>query len=201
MPCDTLILDAAYGHQDYRHPDRRTVETSVRRWARESLDAGDIPVFLVGNPGKAQDLIQTLGKEDLPLRVHRQIHAYNKAYQSLGIDLPNTKQFRGAPSKGEVLVWPSHLKKSTSIRNLKRVKFAALTGRGDKTGVARRMRVAKVFTWSLRSDYEGLLNYVGACKPQSIITFGRHADTLATDLVARGNDAVSLHTESQLNLI
>ena len=173
----------------------------MRTWAAQCLEAGDIPTFLVGNPGKAQDLIQALSKADLPIRVHRQIHAYNKAYQSLGVDLPKTKQFRGAPSKDEVLIWPAHLKKSPSIRNLKRVRFAALTGRGDKAGVARRMRVAKVFTWSLRSDYPGLMKYVESCRATRIITFGRHSDELATDLSSRGHDATALPTESQLNLI
>ena len=201
MNCDTLILDATYGHPDDRHPPQANVEASILDWTQQTLANGDMPVILVANPGKAQDLVQALGQAETPIRVHRQIHAYNRGYQALGIDLPDTRQFRGAPSKGEVLIWPSHLKKSTSIRNLKRVKFAALTGRDDIAGVTRRMRVANVFPWSVRSDYDGLLKYVKKCKPGRIITVGRHAERLASELSQKGYTAEALPLQPQLRLI
>lgn len=199
--CDTLIVDATYGHERYRFPARAEVEAEVLEWTRSALAAGLTPILLVKNPGKAQDLIHLLGSADLPLRVHRGIYAFNKAYRAIGIDLPNTKQFRGRPGHGEVLIWPSHLRRSKAIRNLRKTRLATLTGLGGERGAARRLRVSHAFTWSGRSDFDGIMEYVRRAQPRSVVTTGRFATELAHTLSESGVPAEPIRESAQLDLI
>lgn len=199
--CDTLVMDCTYGHERYRFPPRDQVWRELLDWTADALKANATPIFLVGNPGKAQDLITLLGQAGFPMRVHRGIYAFNKAYRSIGIDLPAGKQFRGHPAHGEVMIWPAHLRKSKAIRNLRRARFAAMTGKGSERGIARRLRVSTVFTWSLRADYDDLLTYVAKAKPKRIVTLGRHADEFARVLMDQGKQAKALSEQPQLDLL
>lgn len=201
-PCDTLVIDASYGDEKFQFPARETVYGEVIDWTAKCLAGGATPIFLADNPGKAQDLIHLLGSHGHSLRVHRGIYSYNKAYLSVGIDMPSCKQFRGSPARGDVVVWPSHLRKSGAIRKVRKARLAALTGAGGQKGVARRLRVSTVFTWSNRADYADLLAYVGKAKPRRVVTLGEHASELATTLDARsGLSAQPLLTKPQLNLL
>lgn len=199
--CDTLLLDATYGHERYVFPKREEVEAEVLDWAESTLAAGFTPVFLVASPGKAQDVANLLGTRELPLRVHRMIYAYNRAYRGVGLDIPPCKQFRGHPARGEVLIWPSHLRKSPAIRNLRKAKFAAMSGRGVEPRIERRLKVGRVFVWSGRAGYDDLLAYAKESKPGHIITTGTHAATLAQALADRKFSAEALSENNQLELI
>lgn len=199
--CDTLVLDANYGLSRFQFPEREGVYAAVLSWARETLDNGRTPVFLVANPGKAQDLVDLLGRENLPLRVHRSIYAMNKAYRSLGIQLAACKQFRGDPGRGEIVLWPAHLRRSHAIRNLKRARFAGMTGTGDQRGVKQRLKINEAFAWSARADHNELLRYAVESKASKIVTNGRHAADLAATLRAMGLDAEPLAVSPQLDLL
>ena len=41
-------------------------------------------------------------------------------YRGIGVDLPECRQFRGHPARDEIVLWPSHVRKSAAIRNLDR---------------------------------------------------------------------------------
>ena len=76
-----------------------------------------------------------------------------------------------------------------------------MTGAGVMPGIARRLRVSKVFTWSLRSDYEGLLTYIRKVKPSSVVTYGNHASDLSERLQAKGMSARPLIQTDQMTLL
>jgi putative mRNA 3-end processing factor len=198
--CDTLILDATYGHERYRFPKREDVYETVLNWVSHALANGDTPVFLVANPGKAQDLVHLLGHSGCHLRVHRSIYEFNKAYLGIGVDLPNCKQFRGTPRHNEIVLWPSHLRRSPAIRNIRRVQFAAMTGMGEQPGIAKRLKVSTVFTWSAQSDYDDLFYYLKRVKPKRVLTVGRHAIDFADVLRTQGFTADCLLPTPQMPL-
>ncbi len=199
--CDTLVLDAGYGHESFRFPPRKTVYSQVIDWVDNCLGGGATPIILAANPGKAQDVIHLLGTKGYSLRVHRGIYAYNKAYQNIGIDMPRCRQFRGSPARGDVVIWPSHLRKSAAIRKVRKAHFAAMTGAGAQEGVARRLRVSTVFTWSNRADFDDLQTYVARAKPKRVITHGQYATELASILNRPGLSATPLITRPQLPLL
>ncbi len=199
--CDTLVLDCMYGHERYRFPPRQDVYSEIVDWTAKELSTGHTPVFLAASPGKAQDLIHLLGAHDLKMRVHRGIYAFNKAYRGIGIDLPNCKQFRGHPAHGEVVIWPSHLRKSKAIRNLRKARFAGLSGRAADRGSARKLRASVVFPWSARADYDDLIAYAKKAKPRRVITYGELKAEFAHTLREHGFDAEPLNDKPQLDLI
>jgi len=199
--CDTLVLDCMYGHERYAFPQRKDVYAEIVDWTGKALKSGHTPVFLAANPGKAQDLIHLLGAHRFKMRVHRGIYGFNKAYRGTGIDLPNCKQFRGHPAHGEVMIWPSHLRKSKAIRNLRKARFAAISGHAGERGAARKMRVSVVFPWSARANFAGLNKYVDMAKPSRVITCGACSVDFARTLGERGISATPLVEKPQLDLI
>ena len=200
--CDTLILDATYGHPRFAFPARESVYPEVVEFAADALASGATPVFLSACPGKAQDLIHLLGSEGFKIRVHRAIYAYNLGYLDVGVDLPLCRQFRGSPRHDEVVIWPAHLRGSKAIRNLKRARFAAMTGLGGEPGILRRLKVDQVMTWSARADYADTLAYVERARPKQVVTYGRYARELAAELDARRNlTATAIRQVEQLGLL
>ena len=198
---DTLILDATYGAPRYRFPDRSVVGIALVAWLRQVLESGGIPVLLVGCPGKAQDLGLLLAESGLPLRVHRLIRTWNRAYGDAGVPIPESPQFRGHPARGEVLLWPAHLRRSTAIRNLRGAQFAACTGAALDVGVEKRLKVNIAFPWSARADHDGLVRYADASRAREIVVVGREADALAVSLQKVGRTITVLQESRQLPLL
>ncbi len=198
---DTLILDATYGAPRYRFPDRDSVGAALIAWLQGVLESGGIPVLLVGCPGKAQDLALLLTGAGLSLRVHRLIRSWNRAYGDAGISIPEAPQFRGHPARGEVLLWPAHLRRSTAIRNLRGAQFAACTGAALDVGAEKRLKVNVVFPWSARADHDGLIRYADATRAREIVVVGREADTLAQSLQRPGRTVSVLRESRQIPLL
>ncbi len=183
---DTLVLDANYGHPSFRLPPRSEVYGRLVDWVRLTLRDDHVPIILAGTPGKAQDVIHLLGAEtDTPIVVHRSIYEMNKVYRSIGVNLPRCRTFDGHPHFGRVLVWPAHLRGSPAIRNLKRARFLATSGIGINASATRRLRASVVLPWSARADFPDLIAYVDEARPKRIVTVGRHATDLATELQSR----------------
>ncbi|MFT7624308.1 MAG: putative mRNA 3-end processing factor [Myxococcota bacterium] len=199
--CDTLILDATLGHERHVIPARKPVDEQICAWARDVLERSLTPVILVDSPGPAHELLQMLGAHDFSLRVHRSIYAWNKGYRALGIDLPACTQFRGHPPRKDVLVWPTHLRRSPGIRKLRKARFAAVSGTAADKGDARRLRVGVVFPWTPRAGFDDLKKYVKKAAPRQVITIGTHAVEFAETLRAAGTTAEALLPSPQLDLL
>ena len=198
---DVLILDANYGAPRYRFSPPASVEEEVLAWVEATLSDGQTPVLLAACPGKAQDLMALCAGAGHPIRAHRTIHAWAKAYRSIGIDLPGCTQFRGHPAAGEILFWPSHLRRSTAIRNLRRARFAAATGSAIDAGAEKRLKVNRVFPLSARADFDALVAYAKQSRASDIVTVGRHAVELADALNTGSVRARPLRETPQLDLL
>lgn len=198
--CELLLLDATYGAPRFVLPPRADAEDALDAWVRTALADGVTPVLLVGNPGKAQDILHLLGERGHRVRLHRTVHEWSTAYRGAGWNLPVAPQFRGAPAAGEVLLWPAHLRRSSAIRNLRRARFAAATGWAGEPGAERRLKVSRVFSWSCRADFPALLEYAALSQPRRVITVGRHANDLAAALNSQGLEALALRESPQLRL-
>lgn len=200
-PADVVIVDATFGHTQYKFSRRKTVETQIVDWARNCHSNDEIPILLVSNPGQAQDLIELLGEQGLDIRAHRSICAYNAAYQATGVDLPPCKQLRRSTRPGDVVIWPSHLSTSSLLETLKRTNIAAVSGMGSIPGIARQLNVSRVFSWSARADHADVLKYIEKTGAQTVVTYGRHAVELAAELQESHNKtAHALLQSPQLNL-
>ena len=198
--CDLLVLDATHGHQHHTLPKRDEVYADIQNWTRQTLDNEETPVFLVANPGEAQDLIRVLAAHEGSLRVHRSIQSLNRAYRETGIPLPACKHFRGAPDPGDVVLWPAHLTDSPLLRHIKRPVYARLNGTPNAQDSHQDGTNLKAFPWSARADFQDVLHYTEQVAPQSVLTVGYHAQDLAGTLNQKGIQASPLLPSPQMAL-
>lgn len=198
--CDILVLDATYGHEHHTLPDRESVYQDIRQWIDRTLGVGETPVFLVANPGKAQDLIHVLSTHSGSIRVHRSIQSVNRGFQEVGIELPRCKVFRGPPNEGDVVVWPKHLADSPLLEHIERPAFARLTGVSTAAHNDENSQQTTVFPWSARSDFQEILHYTRQVSPEVVLTVGAHAQDLAKTLTMQGVAASPLLRSPQMAL-
>ena len=199
--CDTLALDATYGHEQFVFPEREPIQAALLDWVRTRHSGGETPILLVQNPGHAQDLVHLLAGADFRVRVHRSVYACNRAYLGLGLDMPGCRQFRGSPPPNEVVVWPLHLWRSKAIRKVRKGRLAAVTGTGDARATRRRLRVADLFNWSCRADCADLQEFVRRVKPKRLLLTGAHAASFAASLSPSKMVIETLETGPQLPLL
>jgi putative mRNA 3-end processing factor len=198
--CDILVLDATYGHEHHALPARESVYQDIRQWIDRTLDEDGTPVFLVANPGKAQDLIHILDTHGCSMRVHRSIQTVNRAFREVGIALPGCKEFRGPPNERDVVLWPEHLTDSPLLERIERPIFARLTGAARAESKIGKSQQATVFPWSARADFQELIHYTKQVSPEIVLTLGAHAQDLANTLTMQGLAASPLLRSPQMAL-
>jgi putative mRNA 3-end processing factor len=201
-PCDTLLLDSHYGHSSFRFPATDSAQKSLLEWIAEQRRDERTPIILTANPGKAQDLLHFLGSQGHTPVVHRSIFSFKKAYLALGIELPSCTQYRAGAAAGQVVIWPSALIHSESLKRIPRRALAIVSGRGIEDDAAEQLGVDRVFTWSARADFGELTQYVKQVNPNQVITTGRWAENFAAYINKSLNiSANALVTNAQLALI
>jgi len=195
--CDTLVLDATYGHPSFVFPERESVYADIKQWVAQTRDNGKTPILLVSNPGKAQDLIALLGS-DTAIRTHRSIRQFNSAYRAIDVDIPQCGVFQSGSHRGEVVIWPKHLVSSPVLQRLKNVATAVVSGTppsgSDGTSGATH------FPWSGRADFNELATYARQWKPKMVLTVGKYATGLARALTDKGMHATPLLETVQMPL-
>ena len=197
LECDVLVMRATYGLPRHVFPDRQEVEAEMIAWARRTLDDGGQPVVFAAPLGKAPELAGIFSQHGLAVRVHESIHQVCRTYRALGVELANVRRFRTAPVKGEVIIFPPHLRRSKAIARLKRVHSCVATGRAPD---AKGQLPDAVFVLSGHADRPALLRYARESGAGRIRLTGPAAAPLAAELLALGHDASVLQPSEQMGL-
>ena len=176
--CDTLVVDARYGHPQYAFPEPRETREAVLAFVLDALSAGKVPVLLVTSPAKGLDVAQQLTNVR-PVRAHRAIHHDAQRLRADGEHVPTVKRWAGKLPRGEVVVW---LAGAPGLPAAPNTRVALVSGSAlDEQRVAQ-LGVAHSFAWSNCADYGELLRYIDATGARRVFATGRHADYLATRL-------------------
>jgi putative mRNA 3-end processing factor len=197
LECDVLVMRATYGLPRHVFPDRREVEAEMVAWAKRTLDNGEQPVFFAPPLGKAPELASILSQHGLPVRVHKSIHQVCRTYRALGVRLDNVRCFRISPGKGEVIIFPPHLRQSKAITRLKCVRSCVATGRALD---AKEQSPDTAFVISGHADHPALLRYARESGAGKIRLTGPAAGPLSAELTALGHDASLLQPTEQMAL-
>ena len=197
LECDVLVMRATYGLPRHVFPDRQEVEEEMVGWANRTLQNGEQPVVFAPPLGKAPELASIFSKHGLPVRVHKSVYRVCRIYRSLGVQLPDVRCFRLSPAKGEVIVFPPHLRQSKTIARLKRARTCVATGRALD---AKDESVDKNFVLSGHADHPALLRYARESGAGKIRLTGPAAVPLAAELQAAGYDASPLQPSEQMKL-
>jgi putative mRNA 3-end processing factor len=186
--CDTLVIDAHYGHPRFAFPDVSETRDAVVAFADETVRAGAVPVLLVTSPAKGLDVAQQITNVR-PVRAHRAIHHAAQRLRGEGESVPRLKRWAGKLPRGEVVVWLADSADSPSSPD---TRVALVSGEPHPSAA----RHFAHFPWSNRADHAELVRYIAATGARRVFAVGRYADYLAGTL----DNVTALGPARQLNL-
>ena len=195
--CDTLIVEATFGHPKYRFPPKEQVYDQVAAWCRRSLRAGVRPLLLAYSLGKSQESILQLTARGLTVAAHPSIHAISALYTDLGVPIA-ARRFEGSFEPDEVGLFPPFRRHRPE--GVGPVTTAVLTGWALEPWGARRAGAELAFPVSDHADYPSLLDYAKATGAREVITFAGFAADLALGLRKEGLVARAVSEALQLDL-
>lgn len=199
--CDTLILEATFGHPRYVFPPKSAVLQRLEAFVRRTLDAGSTPILLGYALGKAQEVMKFLRECGFALCAHASICEIAEMYREFGVNLEGFRRFHGAVKPGEVLIFPPSLARSPTLRQIGPHTVAILTGWAVDPSRERWHGADAAFALSDHADFEGLRSYAKATGAQEIITHSGFAEELAVALRKDGLQARALGKPLQLQLL
>ncbi|MEM9282536.1 MAG: ATP-dependent DNA ligase [Verrucomicrobiota bacterium] len=200
---DTLIMETTFGLPKFRLPPADEVIAEMVKFARESFEEEQVPVFMAYSLGKAQEIILSLSRADpkLSFAAHPSVERMNRIVSDLGYSLPAVMVAdpkSGIP-RDHVFVIPPNAAKSRAMRAArKNIRMAMVSGWGMDSGAKFRYQCDEVFPLSDHADYADLLRFVELVNPKLVWTIHGFVDEFARDLRALGHDAWPLRTETQL---
>jgi DNA ligase-1 len=195
---EILVMETTYGMPRYQFPPVRETLSALLKFCVEALEDGSTPVLLGYALGKAQEILSTLQGAGLPVMLHGAIARIAKVYEEFGITFPSYRQFETATAAGHVLICPPNINNSRMLQSLRHPRVAALTGWAMDPGAVRRLQVDAAFPLSDHADYNELLHYVEAVRPDRVLTVHGFAQEFARDLRERGIEAWALTGDNQL---
>ena len=171
ISCDTLIIDATFGHPDYVFPARATVSEDVCAWVEETLHYGEVPVVLAYSLGKGQQALYLLLEAGFAVQVHESTFAMTEVYQRMGARFPGQfTRWRGRREEGTVVLMPPHARKRREMFGLEPYRTLLLSGWAADPSCKYRMRVDEALPLSDHCDWNQLNTYVEQAQPQRVFT-------------------------------
>lgn len=198
--CDTLLIEATFGHPRYRFPPKEEVLGAVETWVRQQLERGAYPVLLGYPLGKSQEAMKYLSGRGFDLVAHDSIFEMTQLYAELGVRIERLRRYDGTVRPGEVLFYPPHQARSGALAPLWPRATAVLTGWALDPGAAYRYGAQVAFPLSDHADCPSLVSYVKATGAREVITHHGFAEELAQLLRDDGIDARTLGKPQQMSL-
>jgi len=195
--CDTLVIEATFGHPRYRFPPRPEVLDAVEKWVRQQLERDTVPVLLGYPLGKSQEAMKALAARGFELVAHSSIFEMAQLYAELGVPIEPLRCFDGQVKPGEVLFYPPHLARGGGLSGVWPRATAVLTGWALDPGAAYRYGAQVAFPLSDHADCPSLVKYVKATGAREVLTHYGFKAELAQVLKDEGIDARPLGGKPQ----
>jgi putative mRNA 3-end processing factor len=197
--CEVLALPCRLCQRQFVLPPAEDVERALVRFVSDALDRRRTPVLFCSPLGEAQEVADLLLKQGVEVHAHRQIHKVCQVYREAGLGLDAVRRFRRTPISG-ALVWPMELHASPSLGQLGETRTALVSGLALDPRVAGSIGCDTTFPISSRADYQGLLEYVRACKPRRVVLVGAEVGDLQDDLRGLGLEVGNTASPRQMAL-
>lgn len=206
--CDTLVMEATYGHPRYSFPDRDEVCEQIGSWAKGEISRGRSVVLGGYSLGKAQELVKICNEYlgTAPL-VPQNVSELNDVYVKHGVNLNwlNTEHEEGQAilerHEAFVAVLPSSQVSWNLASRLEKIhgrKFSTAVGTGWALD-HRFTGVDRAFCLSDHADFAQLVQYAEQSGAKEIYTVYGHSKELAAHLRATGVNAHSMDEPSVKN--
>ncbi len=191
---DVVVIDSTYPYEDVEFEDKEEVITAIQRYCTNKLDKG-IVLFGSFSLGKPQELIKILNEVDICPVVDSKIANINRVYAKHGVDLDYICAETN-PEEYEMMTRGNFV---SIVENQKmRESKAAMTQKyGKCVSTAIATGLSKVFGFSTdvqfalsdHADFKQSLEYLDACSPKFVYTYGRDAAVFANTLSKAGYNA------------
>ncbi len=191
LECETLALQARYGHPRYLFPPREELLERVHDFVEKTLRQGKTPVLVAAAVGAAQDLVRFLGDRGLRLRLHPTAHRACQVYAASGIQL---KGFVRLEDEGEVVLVPPTARLERLKLGAHRV--CALSGRA----IDGLKGVDEAIPLSDHAGFDELVAYAVNSHARRVFAVQGYATELAAALRERKIEAVAVREHHQLRL-
>jgi putative mRNA 3-end processing factor len=182
IPCDTLVLEATFGHERFQFPPRAQSFDALAQWATRCLSNQIQPLVLAYSVGKSQETIAQLQARGLSACVHPAIAAASEVYVRHGVSI-SARTFDGTFRSGEVGIFPPRQRPTVGAQVFS---AAALTGWTQAGFGAAAFRADVAFAISDHADFAELVQYASSSGAREVLTIHGHAEDLAASLRARG---------------
>lgn len=191
ISCDTLIMDATYGHPRYRFPPSEEVIAQLCEAIDSCLSQDVIPVVLAYAVGKAQEVLKILLGRGYRVITHRQVYRGARVYEALGVQFGLGYECYGESDLGGgVLIFPTSASGDERALLLagRRVRTVRLTGWAIDAWRSSWWGDGLAFPFSDHADFGDLLTYAKESAASRIFTVGGYPQA-ARELRGRGFDA------------
>ena len=194
-------METTFGRPQFVFPPTDEIEKDISRFARETLDDGETPVFLAYSLGKAQEALAILNNAGIEIVVHKTVFEMTQACRDIKVDLPKPVLLEKNIPPGVAVIAPPNAVRARVIRSHKKRRTAMLSGWALTPGSRYRYQVDQVFPLSDHADYPGLLQSVEKVSPSLVYTVHGSTREFARDLRAKGIEAWSIYGDDQLELL
>ena len=202
VPCDTLIIESTYGRPEYRFPPEEEVLGQAFSILRSWLEEGYTPVVVAHRTGKAQEMLHHLMQAGFEVALESSVWEVTQRFQEAGVSFASHfRLMENGTRDGEVVLRPPG-RRSTVESDPRHSRTIALTGWAADPSLRYRSGAANSLPFSDHADFDDLVSYVEAVKPERVYTVYGFPH-LAAHLRQSGYDATHLDgkaVQKQLSL-
>lgn len=185
---DELIVESTFGLPIYRFPGHDVVGERMAAWARETLAAGEVPVFLGYALGKAQEILAALSRRGVPAIAHGAVWNMCGVYERHGVRFDGVRPYAPGETKGAALVVPPSFREHPMVLKLPH-RIGYCSGWALLSRSRSQIDADALFPLSDHADFDGLQDIVQRVRPRRVYTNHGYADVLAHLLRKGGRDA------------
>ncbi len=165
--CDTLIIDATFGHERYIFPKFENVVKELKEYLEDNPQS-QIHAYTFG---KAQEVAHLLDDMKIPFRVSENVKKINDA---LGL------KYKYEDKKADIFLGRDPHPRLNQV---------GVSGWAIDPAYRFKMGLDAAFPFSNHSDFPSLLHFVKKCKPRKIFTFCGFSVPFAQTLRKAGYDS------------
>jgi putative mRNA 3-end processing factor len=191
VPCDELILGAAFGLPIFRFDPRAEALAALVEWCARRIDAGRTPVVIAGTPGNAQAVVHAVSARGLSVVADERVRADCEAYEALGVAVGRPNALDGAVQAGAAAV-VSPETRAASLRGRKNIDVAYASAWALLDAAVEQRRADAAFVLADRADHDALVALVRGSGARRVMVTRGEAAAFAHVLRREGIEAEAI---------
>ncbi len=197
----TLIISPTHPDPNGVLPNRKKEKERLLDEVRGYVSQGIYPVILCPPLTISQEITRLLVQADLPVAVHRTIHAYNKIHSQFGSVLGNYSMYSPRYTRKKVILFPTSFQWKSAPRfclpegPLFIVNEGIHAIRADPN-----QRVKSMYYLSSTADGRDLREVIAAVGPKEVFVFGPYAKAYCEEFRSLASHISPLYSNGQPTL-